>query len=502
MDDAVLVGYTALQSRFGHLKVLVSLFGDLPQVSPRLLDSRWERIMFSSATLDNEPRKIGNVLAYIDRKNLRQQRKGRYRTVCPQAEGKPGSIICVYNQQHTCGLSGLPCNLQKTDGDLWKQAGEDCLSESKADLVGMLSRYRLIREHLVEKKPGFGSKLWDGRFLLQDVFLSDSALKSSAGAVQRKNFGEVLDFAAKLDLISSPLVSVRLRDGGRILKLLSDAGRPVEPNPFSLSAQERVFFLSRVIQFDGMLFARLVHSIISLGIDEFDRGDGGLRREFLMMLSDLVKLARSTSLRNELRDLLNKVQKGERPQVGEGGAKERSTQTPARASVGTIEHRLTPRLEQLGDLCFLDKPDGMRDKFRYRTTTALRRLDDALTSFNVGRDGIERFVRAQYFSFAVKAFGLGAVRTQDPDRIWPYVGQSYPHFRFPVGETPIFHFAFAASLLALGAESIFFEVEDVIAMLAEEFKRNPEAVSLAPGKSDMEWTFARISEDYLRQYLK
>ncbi len=109
-----------------------------------------------------------------------------------------------------------------------------------------------------------------------------------------------------------------------------------------------------------------------------------------------------------------------------------------------------------------------------------------------------QFDRSRSIGFATQSLGLGATHITDAETIWSYARRTYPKFQFSVAETPIVPFVTAASLLALREKSVYFEISDATAVFLEVFRRNPDEVHMTPGKVETEWSFIRISDDFLR----
>ncbi|MGC4109610.1 MAG: hypothetical protein QM747_04120 [Nocardioides sp.] len=196
---------------------------------------------------------------------------------------------------------------------------------------------------------------------LVDVWMSDPRVRSTVGTPTVENAGEYLQLAMNLGLVSA--AKNTWTSAGQLVVTARNSGSA--GNPF-IPGSDGPVLLRQIIAVDGLILKPLLN-LVSGRTDGFRRGEIAL--EFGTVVGEAVSaLGAQTTDRGALRE----AREFEAMIRKTAEARESMSAAP-----GVLEHRVTPRLEWLAELGYLDK-DGSRNSFQYVPNSSTRRLSERL----------------------------------------------------------------------------------------------------------------------------
>jgi len=342
-------------------------------------------------------------------------------------------------------------NSEKLSRRLYELLGKKLLVDlSKRDAV---SEY-IIKRTLYAKKRKYGhlgyararhrlfSKenpvLSTFRIELQDVYLSDLAVRSHTGSITRGSVKDIIDWATGLGLLNKDKLS--MTQVGQLLDTLmtrEDKQAFLEEtsiNPYLLKPAEMIFFLRLLLELDGDIIIPLARALRE---KRFSRSEAGLCLLDVYMTN--VSRYRPKARRGiefkrvkMLENIIKSIQK----QVRISGS-----------SVGTKELRATARLEPLVDLKVLDKKDKF--SFEYRSNKGTRLISQ------LNEKEIDRILMQEFFGIANKLYEFNARKMEEEENIFRFILKGYGAIRNPLGLAPMEGVSILGSIYALQTHAFF-----------------------------------------------
>jgi hypothetical protein len=315
------------------------------------------------------------------------------------------------------------------------------------------------------------------RTFLTDIWLSHREIPSTIGVPTPENAGEVLELAFQLRLLvkskNTWSAAGRLANGMR-----KTFGHliPDQRNPFLLGV-DAVVLLRQIVAADGVLMRELIREVTNREEPTITRDE--VAEAFPSVVERAVAAAREANVSPpNLREALD-FSKLIRKTAEEGGrSRRRTTRRRTEATSrgpGVLEHRVSPRLEWLTDLGYLNKDGLPKNRFEYRTTESLRALLVDLDEHSGGDDYWPEFVAVSQWwrnPFWEHLRESIAVRSREDA-----FRAGYSLMRRRIGPAPLREVALAAALMTEDHESFNTTFDELVA-----FAQASEGATLSGGR--------------------
>ncbi|MGP0100213.1 MAG: hypothetical protein ACLPUT_01140 [Solirubrobacteraceae bacterium] len=322
-----------------------------------------------------------------------------------------------------------------------------------------------------------GKELTEISVYLTDIWLADPAIASTIGVPTPDNAEEVLEFAFQLRLLS-PSKNTWTAAAQLIAGLRNESGPEGQPaeNPFLLRL-EAPALLRQVIASDGLVIREVVRSLCDEHDNTLVRRDAVATR-----FNETVKraVAAGKELRvppPELRDLqafMKLIQRSSASATDRRVAGGQSRSAQKSGGPGVLEHRVSPRLEWLTDLGYLNKDGVQKNSFEYRITPQLRDLLASLDDSFGSDHWPEAVATSQWRTNPVWASARATAGT----RPWrAAISRAYALMHRRIGPAPLREVAFATSLFASSGASYPLVLQDLVT-----FARETEGATLSGGR--------------------
>jgi hypothetical protein len=303
-----------------------------------------------------------------------------------------------------------------------------------------------------------------------DQWFADPRMRSTIGVPTPDVAGEIVDLAYQLGVLSRAK-NTWTAAGQMVLKLRS-IGANDSQNPFLLDL-EAVAYLRQVIEKDGVLMQEVVRYLHEVG--------GRVTRdEVAGQFKDIVKRA------------VEALREGGANPAEQRSAKEflaliqkTSTKTSSRGP-GVLEHRVSPRLEWLTDLGYLEKTAHPKNAFAYDVTSALGDLLHDLDGLADVADRSAEIAISQWRKNPMWNRCRGAIRSNTERDAFL---KAYSIMRRRIGPAPLREVAFLAGLSCEAFETFsdatdalvaFAKATDGVSLAGGRYSRAPENITISP----------------------
>jgi hypothetical protein len=310
-----------------------------------------------------------------------------------------------------------------------------------------------------------GRELKEIELFQTDLWLSDASVPSTIGLPTSNNAKEIHEFAEQLHLVSRRTNSwTAAGQLATALRNVDTADPSSMGNPFALGLEVACLF-RQLLRVDRVMMTALVRYL--------GQGQANVSRDDVVAgISEIMTFAIEIGQthaggRGSVRELLEfqKLVAGKRRLVKE---------TPGTRGPGVLEHRISPRLEWLTDLGYLNKDDLPRNSFQYRRSPSLLGLSADL----MDQEGTDEASDALAITSWRRNPYWGPIRekhsTREPHEA---VLAGYRAMERRIGPAPLREVAFASALFCNTSLSLQQMTEFIT-----EFARETQGVSLSGGR--------------------
>jgi len=299
---------------------------------------------------------------------------------------------------------------------------------------------------------------------LQDVYLADKSLPSSAGKLVQNDWKKYPSLGISLELVKKGTYSALTRS------LVFLAVTPKEEiaafteldrcnNPMRISDSQAVVLLFCLLENDGEVALPLLQSLVKQGAELFDERFAGdllpnILREVVVTYSKRSLPAADRERLSVLGKIAANIEKWKgKPYTG-GGAREEAIRV---------------RLEPYCDLGLLSKPS--REKYAYQTTEALKALVEHYCQFAEP----DKFLQQDFFSAFAACRGIEVKPASDQEAT-EALFRAGEALKSPLGYAPITDVGLLAGTRLVTERKCILELNRTVKLLQSLQKRDPNFV--------------------------
>jgi hypothetical protein len=323
-----------------------------------------------------------------------------------------------------------------------------------------------------------------------DLWMAAPEIPSTIGVPTPENTEEVIELAVQLRLISK--TTNTWTAAGQMVKTLRDLIPTADEdgNPFLVRA-EAPALLRQVLEADGVMLRAMVPFLLESGpaisrpqvAEAFESIVDTAVAETKQMRIAPMQMRDVVAFQKLIRDQTQKLEKTRKKATQHGRGQSRAP--------GVLEHRVSPRLEWLTDLGYLTKKGLPKNVFEYRTTDALRHLNETMQSFDLDERWADEVAIAEwranpYWEQIRKLMPVTSVRGDA-------IRNAYSLIQRRIGPSPLREVAFITALLSKEQLAVATWVKELIAFAQEtegvtvsrgRFRRGPENIFIGPAALD------------------